>query len=289
MIGHISIAMRMVGDKLRGLPDFPPLLRSLVEHMILSHHGKLEFGSPKVPQFPEALLLHYLDDLDSKMESMRAQIENDRQVEGCFTSYNPALDRAALEEGPLSESRGPPRTRLRQTFRPLRNPRAAASPAARPRPVRPPWQATLSWQRNSCRPGSSVPRQTDAQDRARCASTSGTGLSQGALDACRKATSGPCRKSWPSPARLAYTTIMTVLDRLVRKGKLTRRKVGRAFVYSPQASRDSMRRAALRELVDGFFDGSEAALLEFLRPIAVAAPSTPPPPHEEHQIDTVLL
>jgi 3'-5' exoribonuclease len=90
--------MRMVGDKLRGLPDFPPLVRSLVEHMILSHHGKLEFGSPKVPQFPEALLLHYLDDLDSKMEAMRAQIENDRQVEGCFTSYNPALDRAALKK-----------------------------------------------------------------------------------------------------------------------------------------------------------------------------------------------
>ncbi|SPF43400.1 hypothetical protein SBA4_3030020 [Candidatus Sulfopaludibacter sp. SbA4] len=45
---------------------------------------------------------------------------------------------------------------------------------------------------------------------------------------------------------LAYTTIMTVLDRLVRKGKITRRKVGRAFVYAPQASRDSMRRAAIR-------------------------------------------
>jgi 3'-5' exoribonuclease len=98
LIGHISIAMRMVGDKLRTLPDFPPLLRSLVEHMILSHHGKLEFGSPKVPQFPEALLLHYLDDLDSKMEAMRAQIQNDRLVEGCFTSYNPALDRAALKK-----------------------------------------------------------------------------------------------------------------------------------------------------------------------------------------------
>ena len=49
-----------------------------------------------------------------------------------------------------------------------------------------------------------------------------------------------------------------------------------------------MRRAALRELVDGFFDGSEAALLDFLRPIAVTVPN-PPPPHEEHQIDTVLL
>ena len=64
---------------------------------------------------------------------------------------------------------------------------------------------------------------------------------------------------------LAYTTIMTVLDRLVRKGRLTRRKVGRAFVcYSPESSRDSMRRAAVRELLDGFFDGSEADLLEFL-------------------------
>ena len=98
LIGHISIAMRIVGDKLRGLPDFPPLVRSLVEHMILSHHGKLEFGSPKVPQFPEALLLHYLDDLDSKMEAMRALIENDRQVEGCFTTYNAALERSALKK-----------------------------------------------------------------------------------------------------------------------------------------------------------------------------------------------
>jgi predicted transcriptional regulator len=87
---------------------------------------------------------------------------------------------------------------------------------------------------------------------------------------------------------LAYTTIMTVLDRLVRKGKLTRRKVGRAFVYSPVASRDAMRRAALRELLDGYFDGSEAELLEFLRPVAAPAPIVPPA-HEDRQIDTVLL
>jgi len=97
LIGHINIAMRMVADKLRGLPDFPPALRTLVEHMILSHHGHLEFGSPKLPQFPEALLLHYLDDMDSKMEAMRALIENDRQLEGCFTSFNAALERPALK------------------------------------------------------------------------------------------------------------------------------------------------------------------------------------------------
>ena len=97
LLGHIAIAMRMIADKLRGFPDFPPTLRSLVEHMILSHHGQLEFGSPKLPQFPEALLLHYLDDLDSKMECMRALIEHDRQVEGCFTTYNTALARPALK------------------------------------------------------------------------------------------------------------------------------------------------------------------------------------------------
>jgi predicted transcriptional regulator len=85
---------------------------------------------------------------------------------------------------------------------------------------------------------------------------------------------------------LAYTTIMTVLDRLVRKGKLTRRKVGRSFVYAPSANRDAMRRVALRELLEGFFDGSEEQLLIFLRgkvsepPMAAA---------EDGRIDTVLL
>jgi predicted transcriptional regulator len=64
---------------------------------------------------------------------------------------------------------------------------------------------------------------------------------------------------------LAYTTIMTVLDRLVRKGMLARRKVGRSFAYAPQATLDAARRAAVRELLEGYFDGSEAALIEFLQ------------------------
>jgi 3'-5' exoribonuclease len=98
LLGHMTIALGMVADKLRGLPDFPPRLRTLVEHMILSHHGQLEFGSPKLPQFPEALLLHYLDDMDSKMECMRALIENDRQADGCFTAWSAPLDRAALKK-----------------------------------------------------------------------------------------------------------------------------------------------------------------------------------------------
>ena len=98
LLGHMVMGLRIVGDKLRDLPDFPPRLRTLVEHMIVSHHGKYEFGSPKLPQFPEALLLHYLDDMDSKMECMRALVEQDRQVDGLFTGYNVPLERTVLKK-----------------------------------------------------------------------------------------------------------------------------------------------------------------------------------------------
>lgn len=128
LIGHISIAVRMIGEKLRNLPDFPPLVRALVEHMILSHHGKLEFGSPKVPQFPEALLLHYLDDLDSKMEAMRALIENDRQLEGCYTTYNSALERAALKKDRYLNPAPPAPAADRKPSAPPTPPPAAAPP-----------------------------------------------------------------------------------------------------------------------------------------------------------------
>lgn len=87
---------------------------------------------------------------------------------------------------------------------------------------------------------------------------------------------------------LAYTTIMTVLDRLVRKGTLIRRKAGRAFVYAAQTPRDSMRRTAVRELLDGFFDGSEEALLLFLR-TSKAPAAQPRPAASEDRIDPAPL
>jgi 3'-5' exoribonuclease len=99
LLGHILMGVRIVGDKLAAIPGFPPRLRVLVEHLILSHHGQLEFGSPKVPLFPEALLLHFIDNLDSKMEAMRATLERDAGMEGDLTSYNNALDRSVLKKG----------------------------------------------------------------------------------------------------------------------------------------------------------------------------------------------
>ena len=64
---------------------------------------------------------------------------------------------------------------------------------------------------------------------------------------------------------LAYTTIMTVLDRLARRNIVSRQKSGRAYIYAPRISKDSIRRLALKEFVDCFFDGSEEKLADFLR------------------------
>jgi 3'-5' exoribonuclease len=119
LLGHIQIGVQMVLDKLRLIPDFPPRLRELMVHMILSHHGELEFGSPKIPLFPEALLLHLLDNMDSKMECMRALIDRDQQIQGVWTGYNSALERSALKKGKYLDASPEP---------------AVESPAAKPAP-----------------------------------------------------------------------------------------------------------------------------------------------------------
>ncbi len=107
LIGHITIGVRMAEDAVRTLPDFPPLLRDLVEHMILSHHGSLEFGSPKVPMFLEAMLLHQIDNLDSKMETMRAHSAKDRQATGVWTGYSAPLERIVLKKQQYLEGEPP--------------------------------------------------------------------------------------------------------------------------------------------------------------------------------------
>ena len=73
LLGHITIGAGMVEARIAMLPGFPPRLRTLLLHLILSHHGRLEYGSPKLPMTAEALLLHYLDDLDAKMQTLRSE------------------------------------------------------------------------------------------------------------------------------------------------------------------------------------------------------------------------
>jgi 3'-5' exoribonuclease len=97
LLGHMIIELEMLQAKLAKLPGFPEELKILLEHMIISHHGQYDFGSPKLPMFPEALMLHYLDDLDSKMEAMRAHFEREAELEGPWTSYNASLGRPLLD------------------------------------------------------------------------------------------------------------------------------------------------------------------------------------------------
>jgi 3'-5' exoribonuclease len=96
LLGHMIIELEMLHEKLTRVPGFPDELKILLEHMIISHHGQYEYGSPKLPMFPEALMLHYLDDLDSKMEAMRAQFEREADLDTAWTSYNPSLARPLL-------------------------------------------------------------------------------------------------------------------------------------------------------------------------------------------------
>jgi 3'-5' exoribonuclease len=100
LLGHITIGLGMVERRIAALPDFPPELRVLVSHLVLSHHGRYEFGSPKLPMIPEAVLLHYLDDMDAKMQTMRSEFirnaANGRSTHE-MTEWVRSMDRPLLD------------------------------------------------------------------------------------------------------------------------------------------------------------------------------------------------
>jgi|SRR5579875_550565 len=95
LLGHIVIGLKMAQERIGAIPDFPRSLAVLVEHLIVSHHGTLEFGSPKLPVVREAVLLHYLDDMDSKMEAIRETLDG-VPTEELWSERNAALRRTLL-------------------------------------------------------------------------------------------------------------------------------------------------------------------------------------------------
>ncbi|MFQ5735538.1 MAG: 3'-5' exoribonuclease YhaM family protein [Thermodesulfobacteriota bacterium] len=74
LLGHITLGVELVDEKLRGLKDFPRELAMRLKHMLLSHHGLLEYGSPKRPKTIEAIILYYLDDMDAKVNTVRSLV-----------------------------------------------------------------------------------------------------------------------------------------------------------------------------------------------------------------------
>jgi 3'-5' exoribonuclease len=92
LLGHIALEADWISRAVGKIPGFPEELRMQILHIVLSHHGRLEFGSPVLPKTPEALLVHYLDDLDGKLEVMFRAVQ-DESGGGSWSPFSRALDR----------------------------------------------------------------------------------------------------------------------------------------------------------------------------------------------------
>ncbi|PKM93183.1 MAG: hydrolase [Firmicutes bacterium HGW-Firmicutes-1] len=91
LLGHIMISVEWVGNKIREIIGFPEKLAYLVKHCIISHHGELEYGSPKKPQIIEAFALNFADNTDAKLKSISSMLEND-EAEEDWIGWQRALD-----------------------------------------------------------------------------------------------------------------------------------------------------------------------------------------------------
>ena len=96
LVGHIVIGTRMVRDLIREIPNFPEELALEIEHLILSHHGEKELGSPVVPVTVEALIIAAADDFDARMNQVRRHLADD-DTDGRFTAYHRNLERVLLK------------------------------------------------------------------------------------------------------------------------------------------------------------------------------------------------
>lgn len=93
LLGHIVIGVELVEEKVRALPEFPVELSILLKHLLLSHHGQYEYGSPKRPKTLEAVILNFIDDLDSKINGVRTHLEKDADSDASWTQYHRLYDR----------------------------------------------------------------------------------------------------------------------------------------------------------------------------------------------------
>jgi 3'-5' exoribonuclease len=107
LLGHIVIGVEMVEERIRQLPGFPRTLATLLKHLLLSHHGQYEFGSPKRPKTLEAVILNFLDDLDSKINGVRTHIEREPDNSSSWTSYHRLYDRYFFKGSRSSEAESP--------------------------------------------------------------------------------------------------------------------------------------------------------------------------------------
>jgi 3'-5' exoribonuclease len=93
LIGHIVMGVEMLDKKIDAIPDFPAQLSLELRHILLSHHGEFEFGSPKRPKTLEALVVHYIDDLDAKLNAFETFVADSTNTDSDWTTYNRFFER----------------------------------------------------------------------------------------------------------------------------------------------------------------------------------------------------
>jgi len=99
LLGHIVIGVELIEEKIKDISGFPEGLKVLLKHMLLSHHGQYEYGSPKRPKTVEAIILNFIDDLDSKINGVRTHIEKEPDSDSAWTRYHRLYDRYFLKGG----------------------------------------------------------------------------------------------------------------------------------------------------------------------------------------------
>lgn len=92
LLGHIMIGTEMVSQKIRGIEGFPEVMGNQLKHCIISHHGELEFGSPKKPALIEAVALSFADNLDAKMQTFKEALEGNVEDPYGWMGYNRLLE-----------------------------------------------------------------------------------------------------------------------------------------------------------------------------------------------------
>jgi 3'-5' exoribonuclease len=107
-LGHIVAGTMMLDKAINAIPGFDPMLKLIMEHMVVSHHGQKEWGSPKRPKSLESIVLHFVEDMDAKINTVKQALGKTAKDSGHWTERNWVFDRPLFRGLPQGNGAAPP-------------------------------------------------------------------------------------------------------------------------------------------------------------------------------------